>query len=448
MTEDEIISAARQKLSVFAHLIWDKYVSPHHVHVLCRELEMIERGETKRLLVTMPPRHSKSMNVGEYFPAWFLGKNPDQKIIYATYEQHQAEGYGRKVRNTLQTDMFNQIFPECNLSKDSKSAKKFDTLEGGTYYALSQGSAITGKGGHVIILDDLIKGPKEAANKKLRKEIIEWYESVVLTRREGDAPIVVCATRWNEGDLIGHLLKTSEPGEWRHVDFPAINEKGEALWPERYDLEWLNKTKDKLSPYFWSALYQQRPSPQEGNRIKRKDIKRWFHLEANYDSIIQSWDFSFKGKNTSSYVVGQIWGKKGVNLYLLDQFRAKVGLTGTIKAFLTMTAKWPQARKKYIEDKANGPGIMDLLKSKVPGIVEVNPSGSKEERLEAVTYLFEGGNVHVPDSVAEPWVKEYIDELVTFPNSDYDDQVDTTTQALEKLGVGDPLEELLKFNQM
>lgn len=307
------------------------------------------------------------------------------------------------------------------------------------------------------IIDDPLKNAQEAFSNTIRQGQKDWWASTFSTREEPDGAIVIILTRWHEDDLAGWLLKQElgeDPEGWHIVNFPAIYEEspvvfpgtctiendwrqvGEALCPERYPLSKLRKF--QKNPYFWSALYQQRPSPLEGDHFKRGWWKFWskFPRDFVFDRVILSWDCAFKETKKSDFVVGQVWGQKGADFYLLDQVRGRMDINGTITAIRTLSAKFPTATAKLIEDKANGPAVIDLLNREIPGLIPIEPEGGKLVRAVAVSPYVQSGNVFLPDPNIAPWVHDYIEEFSLFPNGANDDQVDATTQAINWLVSG------------
>jgi predicted phage terminase large subunit-like protein len=244
-------------------------------------------------------------------------------------------------------------------------------------------------------------------------------------------------------DLAGRLLEAESAGEgeaWRKLVFPAIAEVdephrrvGEALHPERYDIHDLTRIKANIGPRDWNAMYQQRPAPAEGAVFKKDWFQWWTALPERFDRVVMSWDLTFKDTAGSDYVVGQVWGQLGAQAWLLDQVRARMGFVETCEAVARMARKWPQAMEKLVEDKANGPAVIDYLKRSIPGIVPIEPDGSKVARAHAVTPLFEAGNVFFPDPSIAPWAPDLEFELAAFPMGANDDQVDALTQALRRM---------------
>lgn len=433
---EDILELSRIRLAAYAQSMWSGYETPSHVLKLCNALEDIECGNIDRLIVTMPPRHSKSMNVAQFFPAWFLGKNPSKQIIYSSYSQNQATKFGRLVRNQLADPLFKKIFPNCNISEDSQAKHEFNTIEGGTYNAVGRGGSITGKGADLLILDDMFKDNKEADSKYIREQIKDWYRSVASTRLQKDGSVVLCGTRWHEDDNIGWAINELTDQNWMVINFPARDEDAKPLWPEMFGDSALRDIEKTLGSYFWNALYMGRPSAREGNIFKRNKWQFYQVLPPRFDMMIQSWDSSFKEGNNTSYVVGQVWGKVGPDIYLIDQVRKKMGFVDTIDAISRLVKRYPKTYKKLIEDKANGSAIIDVLKRKFSGIFPITPDGSKESRAQAVSYLQESGNIYLPHPKMKLWVNDFLDECADFPNAQNDDQVDAMSQALTYLQKG------------
>jgi len=309
------------------------------------------------------------------------------------------------------------------------------------------GGAITGEGADLLLVDDPIKNREEAESKFYRERVWSEWQNTLLTRLHPNARIIVILTRWHEDDLVGRILDGKDKDQWTVVSLPAIAEpgdllgrkEGEPLWPERgYDKEWAEATKINVGSRTWNSLYQQHPTPPEGGIIKRQWLRYYSRRPEYLEQIILSFDCSFKvekeAKSGPDYVVSQVWGKAGGNFYLLDQVKARLNFPDTVRLVLEMTAKWPQARAKLIEDKANGPAVISTLRDKIPGLIPREPEGGKVARVNAVSPFFESGNVYLPNVEIAPWIQDYVEELVTFPHSTYDDQVDATSQALLYIG--------------
>ena len=288
-----------------------------------------------------------------------------------------------------------------------------------------------------MIIDDPIKNAKEAQSTTIRENIWNEWESTLSTRLHDGASVIVIMTRWHEDDLIGRLLDNS-PYNWQRLRLPAIaeddddllgRERGQALCPELgYDEDWAKLKQIEVGSRTWASLYQQRPSPEQGSIFKRE----WFQYidtpPARYDDMLMSWDMTFKDSDTSDYVVGQVWLRKGSEYYCIDQVRSQMDFTQSVQAVINLKNKYPNCRRILIEDKANGPAIINVLKKKVSGIIPIKPKESKEARAYAVTPFFEAGNVYFKRNVNQ--LNDLIEELASFPNSAHDDSVDALTQAI------------------
>lgn len=423
------------------HISKGKWIPARHLLYTSKKLVDVSARRIKRLIVTEPPRHGKSELISKYFPAWYLGLFPDERIILTSYEADFAASWGRKARDIIE-EYGEELFG-IQVRQDSSAANRWGIqgYEGGMNTA-GAGGPITGKGGNLIIIDDPFKNAEEANSKTIRDKVWEWYQSTLYTRLEPNGVLVIVQTRWHEDDLVGRLLNPEygKVEDWTIINLPAIAEEndvlgrkpGKALWPSRFNIKELNRIKQSVGSYWWNALYQQRPSPPEGSIIHRSWWKYYEKTPSAFDEIIQSWDCTFKETDNGSYVVGQVWGRKGANKYLLDQVRARMDFTATIKAIKMLSAKWPQARTKLIEDTANGPAIISVLNKEITGIIPIRPKSSKEARLYAVSPDIEAGNVYLPDPAIAPWVHDFVEECSAFPNGKNDDQVDTMTQALNR----------------
>jgi predicted phage terminase large subunit-like protein len=383
-----------------------------------------------------------SLLTSHWFPVWYLSLFPDRRVISASYEADFAASWGRKVRNTVAQ---HSTALKLEVAEDSAAANRWETRQGGGMMTAGVGGPLTGKGANLLLVDDPIKNAEEAASQTLRDKIWNWWTSTAYTRLEPDGIAVVVQTRWHEDDLVGRLLRESEHGgePWDVLCLPAFAEDGdmldraadEPLWPERFDTAALERIRTAVGSYVWNALYQQRPAPAEGGMFKRNWWRFWRVLPERFDEVIQSWDFAFKETRTSDFVVGQVWGRKGADKFLLDQVRARTDFTGSIAAVRLLSSRWPKAAAKLVEGKANGPAVIAALKKEISGLIEVEPQGSKESRAAAVTPQVEAGNVYLPERELHPWVSDFIEEHASFPNGAHDDQVDACSQALARLGL-------------
>lgn len=392
-----------------------------------------------RYIVSMPPRHGKSEFISNWLPTWYLDTFPDRRIILSSYAAKFAAKWGRKARTNLESfELARSI-----VRQDSRAADRFETTRGGGMITAGVGGPITGEGAHLAIIDDPIKNWQEAMSETRRQTIRDWFDSTLYTRLEPNATVILLMTRWHEDDLAGYLLNEHED-DWTEINLPAIAEEddqlgraiGEALCPERYDADKLRQIMSAVGSRMSLGLYQQRPTPAEGEHWKRSYWRHWTVMPEKFDKIIQSWDMTFKDKAQSKsgkvdFVVGQVWGKLGANLYLLDQVRGQWGFTKTKEMVRELTKRWPLGRRKLIEDKANGAAVQDDLKNTISGLLLVEPQGGKLSRVTASEPVVESGNVYLPNPVVHPWVKDFIDEAAAFgPNAKHDDQVDAASQAI------------------
>lgn len=437
---DLAFEMARRNLIQFSILTMKSYAPNWHHRELARKLEAVERGDIKRLMVFMPPRHGKSELVSVRFPAWYLGKNPDKRVIGSSYSANLASKFGRQARDLLKDERYQLCFRNTRLKEDSKAADRWDIEGGGGYLAVGVGGSVTGFGGDIIMIDDPVKNQEDADSQTYREKVKDWYRSTLYTRLEKDGAIVLTLTRWHEDDLAGWLLEEMKNGgeRWDIIDFPAIAEEdekhrplGAPLWEDKYSLSTLDKIKTAVGSRVWNALYQQRPAPDSGNIFKREWWRFYDHLP-ELDYMFQSWDMAFQGTDSSDYVVGQVWGVKGADRYLIDQFRSRMDFVATVKAVENMTAKYPGATAKYVEDKANGPAVISTLKGSIQGIIPVNPHASKTSRAYAVQPIIEAGNVWLKRGAQ--FTEQLIEEATVFPSGKHDDQVDAMTQALSQSG--------------
>ena len=455
---EEMVGLSRTNLMAFVKTTMPSYkIGWVHREICGRLMEFlvkVERRESPRLILTMPPRHGKSQLVSKHFPSWCFGVDPDISFISCSYGDYLSKRVNKDVQRIMDNPVYKRIFPQTCLSTKRNAGgynmamRTMDLFEipgyDGSFRSTGVGGGITGMGCDILCIDDPFKDRKSADSPTVRETVWDWYTSTAYTRLSPGGGVLVTVTRWHENDLVGRLLDAmkQEGGDrWTIINYPAIAEhdephrkKGEPLHEERYPLEMLLRIKSNIGSYDWGSLYQQHPTPRGGGVFKRKWIRHWTTMPKVFDRVIQSWDFTFKDTANSDNVSGQVWGQVGANFYLLDNDTARMDFVSQVRAMQRMSSKWPDALEKVVEDKANGPAIISALGSRIPGIVPYNPRGSKTARAYSVSPLFEAGNVFLPPMDEEhPWVKRYVDELLAFPNAEHDDQVDSTTQALDTL---------------
>ncbi len=404
--------------------------------------------EFKILLVSMPPQHGKSELVSRWTPPWFLSKYPKKRVILATYGDEFAASWGFKAR-----EIVNKHGDKVGIALDRRStaANEWTLVSGGGMKTVGAGTGLAGRPAELFIIDDPHKDPAEARSETLQQKIWDWFTTVAYPRLQPTGVMILISTRWHETDLYGRIKAIAKDpdsaffGKVAEIRLPAEAEaqdqlgraEGEWLWPEQYSEDDYNDRKALNLGYNWSAVYQQRPSPDQGDRIKREWLQFYTTFPADLDYILQSWDFSLKDEKRNDPVVGQIWGVRGVDAFLIDQIRRRMDLPASINAVRAMTKKYPATWLKLVEDKANGPAVIQSLRHEIPGLTSWPPKGqrmtSKEQRVDAVSPLFSGKNIWFPDPSIAPWIPDYVEELVAFPNAANDDQVDATTQALDYL---------------
>ncbi|EKF5404455.1 phage terminase large subunit [Listeria monocytogenes] len=430
-----------------------------HTELICEKLQHIIDGEQKYYIFELPPRHSKSMTITETFPSYFLMKNPKKRVITTSYSDALAKQFGRKNRDKIKM-AGDQLFDiHINPANSGVTDWSIDQYGGGMYSTSMLGGA-TGRGADLLIIDDPIKNREEAESKTIRDKIYQEWESTFFTRLHKGHSVIVIMTRWHEDDLIGRLLKANTL-PWERIRLPALAEEndllgrelGKALCPELgYNEEWAETTKLTVGSRTWASLYQQRPRPAEGAIFKEswlkfyvpsEEFRKKYELGEDvavmprlFDKSVQSWDMAFKDTKTSDFVAGHVWNRKKGEFYFIDRIHDRMGLPETLNAVRRLTTKHPKAIAKYIEEKANGPAVMQTLKGEISGMIGVEPEGGKETRAYAITPLFEAGNVYLPHPIYCPWINDVIEELLAFPNGEHDDDVDAMTQALVKLMVG------------
>lgn len=446
LTKEQRIQIALQaKRELSRRYFRDYLVTAHHgsyqhfkhTELIASYLQRIADGEQLDILIELPPRHGKSMTVTESFPSYYLARNPDKRVIAAAYSDTLAKKFGRLNRNKF--GEFGGLF-DLQLSQEKNAAGYWgiDKHTGGMI-ATGIGGSITGEGADLMIIDDPLKNNEEAQSVTIRNKVWDEWESTLSTRLHDGASVIAIQTRWHEDDLIGRLLERASRN-WIRLRLPAIAESddllgreiGEPLSPELgYGVEWAEQKKKEVGSKVWASLYQQSPTPASGDVIKREWIQYYETLPHRIDRIVISWDMTFKDKKESDYVVGQAWAQKGADKYLVDQIRARMSFTETLKAVRSFKNKHKDAREILVEDKANGTAIIDALKREISGIIPIEPIGSKIARLEAVAPQFEAGNIFIPKNAE--FTGDFVEELVGFPNAKNDDIPDATSQALNRL---------------
>ena len=448
----------------FVRQVWPAFIEGEHHRIMADAFNRIAEGELKRLIINMPPRHTKSEFASHLFPAWYLGKFPDKKVIQTSHTAELAVGFGRKVRNLVGSPDYGRIFPDVALSADSKAAGRWNTNKDGDYFAIGVGGAVTGKGADILIVDDPHSEQEAALNDpSVYDKTYEWYTSGPRQRLQPGGAICVVMTRWSKKDLTGQILKASiERGgadEWEIIELPAILPSGKPLWPGFWPIEQLEALHAELPVSKWSTQYQQDPTSEESAIIKREWWKEWTKGKPpKCDFVIQSWDTAFLAKETADYSACTTWGvfydeDKNANIILLDALQERLEFPDLkIRAYEMWKEYDPDAF--IVEAKAAGtPLIFELRRIGIP-VSEYTPSRGRDKiaRVNAVSDLFYSGHVWAPK---KRWAEEVIEQFAAFPTGDHDDLVDSSTQALLRFRQGgfinmdsdDPWDELLPMRK-
>ena len=441
---------AQEKFMIFVREVWPTFISGRHHAKIASAFERVASGELKRLIINMPPRHTKSEFASYLLPAWFLGKHPDKKVIQTSHTAELAVGFGRKVRNLVDKDEYKRIFPGVALQTDSKAAGRWATNKGGDYFAIGVGGAVTGKGADLLVIDDP-HSEQEAALAESSPEIYdktyEWYTSGPRQRLQPGGAIIIVATRWAKRDLVGQVLKASAQrggDEWEVIEFPAIMESGAPLWPEFWSLTELQALKRELPNSKWMSQYQQNPTSETSAIVKREWWQLWDKEDPpKCEFTLMAWDTAFEKTQRADYSALTHWGVfykeddaglMQTNIILLNAFRERMEFPRLKKVALEQYKEW-EPDSIIIEKKASGaPLIYELRAMGIP-VQEFTPTRGNDKitRLNAVSDLFASGKVWAPGN---HWAEEVIDEVASFPAGEHDDYVDSVSLALMRFRKG------------
>lgn len=447
---------SRRSLRTFIEAAWPlveptPFVPGWHIDAVVDHLEAVTRGQIRNLLITIPPRHTKSTTVGVMWPSWEWIDHPERRWLFAAYAESLAIRDNVRSRRLIQSAWYQGNWGNrFQFAGDQNEKRKVETDHGGHRIAVGTGGSATGEGGDRLVIDD----PHNIADIEsavTRKGVLDWFDTVWSTRANDPKATarVVIMQRSHCDDLAGHVL---EQGGWEHLCIPAEFEgdsrktvigwtdprtvEGELVWPERFGPPEIAEAKRTLGSFGYAGQYQQWPVPTTGGVWK----KLWFRfyrradLPTKFDMVVASWDCTFKDLKTSDFVCGQLWGRRGADCFLLDQVHGRLDFPATLQAIRSLNARSRHAvNAVLVEDKANGSAVLAVLKREIPGMIAINPEGGKESRAAAVAPLIEAGNVLLPMPDEQPWVDEALLEFVTFPAAKHDDRVDAASQALNWL---------------
>lgn len=459
LLEKRDIVLARESLLHLILAVKPDYRLNFHHFLMCERFSRLADEPGSRIILTVPPQYGKSEVVSRFLPAWILGRMPAGKIILASYAATLAHGFNRDCQRIMDTDIYKQIFPRTKIAPQKgmrlkRTSELVETSKGGYLYTVGVGGATTGRSADpLFIVDDPFKDLQDAMNPNYRQKVKDWYAAVAQTRVSRRSSIVIMHTRWHEDDLAGYLLNKGkndpQATQWEIVNFPALADKadelhpedprniGDALWPDhKSNEEELERIRRDVGSIIWNALYQQRPKIDGGNLVQ-SSWWRYYKVRPEDDEFeewILSLDAAFKDLDTSDYVVIQVWARKGVNKYLIDQIRGHMDVIKTVQMMKMTAAKYPRAHTKIIEEGANGIAVIQLLSQKMSGILGIKPRDSKIARVVAISPQIEAGNVHIPHPDFAPFpIEDFVDEFTSFPRGSNDDQVDACSQALDRL---------------
>ena len=441
---------SQERFMKFVDQVWPTFIGGRHHAKMAAAFERVARGECKRLIINMPPRHTKSEFASYLLPAWFLGKFPHKKVIQTSHTAELAVGFGRKVRNLVDQENYREIFPELALQSDSKAAGRWNTNKGGDYFAIGVGGAVTGKGADLLIIDDP-HSEQEAALAEVNPDIYdktyEWYTSGPRQRLQPGGAIVIVMTRWSQRDLTAQVLKSAAQRggeEWEVIEFPAILPSGNPLWPQFWPPEELAALKEELPNSKWMAQYQQQPTSESSAIVKREWWRTWEKEEPPAcEFILMSWDTAFEKTQRADFSALTTWGvfyqagedgAQQANIILLNAYRERMEFPRLKQVAIEQYKEWePDA--VIIEKKASGaPLIYELRAMGIP-VQDFTPTKGNDKiaRLNGVSDLFASGMVWVPN---RSWAEEVVDEVASFPAGEHDDYVDSTSMALMRFRKG------------
>jgi len=436
--------ACQKDFLTFVKTVWPEFIAGRHHRIIAEKLERVARGELKRVIINMAPRHTKSEFASFLFPAWMMGRNPKMKIIQATHTTELAVNFGRKTKNLIDSDEYKTIFPDVKLAADSKASGRWDTSAGGMYYAVGVGSNLAGRGGDLVIIDDP-HSEQTAMSANGFEDAWDWYTGGPRQRLQPGGSIVLVQTRWSEKDMTGQLIKQMgkdpKADQWEVIELPAIFDDETPCWPEFWSLEDLSAVRASIPPSKWNAQYQQNPTGEENAIIPRDWWNKWEGKTVpQLQYVIQSYDTAFSKRETADFSAITTWGVfypiegEGPHLILLDSKKGRWDFP-ELKQLAFDQWKFWDPDTVIVEAKASGLPLTHELRNVGIPVVNFTPSKGNDKltRVHSVSPLFEAGMVWAPD---EAFADELIEEVAAFPNGEYDDLVDSMTQALMRYRQG------------
>ena len=440
----ERVEVCQDNFLAFVKSVWPEFIAGKHHRIMAEKLERVAKGELKRLIINMPPRHTKSEFASFLFPAWMIGKNPALKIIQATHTTELAVNFGRKVKNLIEREDYEEVFPNAKLAADSKASGRWDTDRGGMYYAVGVGSNLAGRGADLCIIDDP-HSEQTAMSTNGFDDAWEWYTGGPRQRLQPGGAVILVMPRWSEKDLTGQLVRQMardpKADQWEIIEFPMELPSGNPVWPEYWSAEDMESIKASIPLPKWNAQYQQNPTGDETSILKREWWNVWERETVpQLEYIIQSYDTAFSKSERADYSAITTWGvfypEEGgpPNLILLDSQKGRWDFPELKGVAYDQYHFW-EPETVIIEAKASGTPLTHELRNMGIPVVNFTPSRGKDKlsRVHSVSPLFESGLIWAPD---KSWAHELIEECAAFPNGEHDDLVDSTTQALMRYRQG------------
>ena len=436
--------AAREHFMDFTVEMWPEFINGKHHKMMAEKFDRVARGELKRLIVNMPPRHTKSEFASFLFPAWLMGRNPRLRIMQTTHTAELAFRFGRKVRNLINSAEYKNVFENVELRADSQAAGRWETSKGGEYFAAGVGGAVTGRGADLLIIDDP-HSEQDALSPTALEHAYEWYTSGPRQRLQPGGTIVIVMTRWAENDLTGKLIKQQGrdvlADKWEIIEFPALMPSGNPLWPEFWNKKDLLAVKGSLTVGKWEAQWQQNPTSDVSAILKREWWQPWKHDEPpKLSYILQSYDTAFSKQSSADYSAITTWGVfypvegEPPNIILLDAKRGRYDFPELRRVALEEYKYW-EPECVLIEAKASGMPLTQELRNMGIPVSNYSPSRGNDKltRVNSIAPIFESGLVWTPET---RWAEEVVEECAAFPAGEHDDYVDTVTQALRRFREG------------
>lgn len=436
---------ARRSFEAFCLYVLPEFKTHWHIKLIAKAIDEIADGKLHRMYLAVPPQHGKSTLCSVLAPAYWLGRNPDVRIVSASYAANLSTSLNRQVQRIMESQRYRDVFPATCITalgdKAQGSALRTQSafeVQGHRGFLRSVGTlgSATGFSAEIIVIDDAHKNMEEAESAVVRERVWSWFQTVMMTRLQKNGALVCLGTRWRTDDFLASVLaqavdEAANP-PWRIMSLPALaegerapydpREEGQALWDERFDQKTLAERRVTVGERVFQALYQQQPAPESNAFLKPQWFKWYDELPGDLTDWTMSADLTFEDK--SDYTAIGVFARQGANHYLIDMIEQRLDFTGQLQLFESLSRKYPQAHAKIVENAANGAALIATLQKRVPGIISIRQKTSKENRVMAASPVFEAGNFYLPR--AAKWVDRYVVQMTTFPSAAHDDMLDST----------------------